>query len=45
MFHIAVEGSIGSGKSCFLTRLKEVFAKMVNQTLIVILSCWKSGKS
>ena len=27
MLHIAVEGSIGSGKSCFLTRLKEVFAK------------------
>ena len=27
MFHNAVEGSIGSGKSCFFTRLKEVFAK------------------
>ena len=27
MFHIAVEGSIGSGKSCFLAKLKDVFAK------------------
>ena len=27
MFHIAVEGTIGSGKSCFLAKLKDVFAK------------------
>ena len=27
MFHSAVEGSIGSGKSCFLAKLKDVFAK------------------
>ena len=27
MFHIAVEGTIGSVKSCFLAKLKDVFAK------------------